>query len=139
MTTYDKKVIIASFVIVQLSFFSYVNFLAFKPKILRQLAEVKGAKTEAATNLPYPQKYTKISSDTTLKGKTVTLEVAQPAKDIQTFYNNVLSADGWKVESESDSNMTTQVKYKKSGKFVTITTASEGAEIATILSIEISN
>lgn len=131
MTFNEKKSLIISFVLIQVSFFTYVNFLAYKPKVLRQLSEVKGVQTIETDTLPYPEGYNKISYDTTSKSRVTTVEISKSTKDVQNFYKNVLLSKGWEVESESD----LVVKYKKEGKFITITTASL-SNSGTIFSIE---
>lgn len=119
------------------SIFSYILFQTYEPKVLKQLQEVRGIKSDASSFLPYPQDAREIGMSKTKNGRQITLETTKSPQEVQTFYKNVLIAKGWKVESRGVSGTFESTIYKKKNEKIVISTSKQGNSEYSFLSIDI--
>ncbi len=108
--------------------------MIYRPKVLHEIAVVKGAHTISMPNIPYPDSSIKLSSDVTSDGQQTILEVPKSPQEIMIFYNNALVSLGWTKDYQSSYT----VNYSKENERITITVTPKDA-ITSILSIEYSN
>lgn len=122
-----------------LSFYTYVLFTSYAPKVLAEVREVKGAKTGSFI-LPYPKDAVKIASNKTFNIEQTTLQVNQPIEKVQEFYKNILFLDDWEIEkiTKNDPTFITTI-FKKKKRKISINTSKQGEDNpnSTIVSIEI--
>jgi hypothetical protein len=119
--------------------FSYTNFRNYKPKILKQIEEVKGIKDENQLFLPYPRGSQKIGFNKTSEGEQVTFQTNLNLTQLREFYNSVFYEKGWEVETETveDTFMITEFKSKYS--LVTIKATLQPELDISIVTIKTSN
>ena len=131
----DIALLSAAFVVTAIS---YYNFQSFKPKILRELREVKGIKSDQSLlQIPEMQDARELGLSETAKGRQVTLEVNRTPEDVRNFYKNVLTDRGWTVEYLSDSGDFLVDKYKNGEFTATVTISKEHKPHITVVGVNI--
>lgn len=133
----NKKIFLPIGLLALITALSYVNFQVYQPKILRQIQEVKGYKTEDVLNLPYPQSSIEISVNKTKTSKQITLQTQKTADDIQRFYRNILIVKDWQIEAESTNDTFLTTKYKKDAQRITVNSSRQNSDGYTIVTIDI--
>ncbi|OGC46263.1 hypothetical protein A2V49_04645 [candidate division WWE3 bacterium RBG_19FT_COMBO_34_6] len=116
------KFTIMSFFVISLFVASYISFVGYQPKALGELREVKGFKTENADSLemPYPRYATGIAQDKSINSNKYTFQTDKSPAEIQQFYNNILSDEGWRIKREGSSDSFTTVEYRKDNILVKV-------------------
>ena len=120
---------------------TYVGFSSYKPKILAEIREVKGART-SNISIPFP-KNTKILADDvrSQRLRQITLSSTLTSIEINNFYSNVLLSKGYKVEKEGTEGIFYATKYRKNLEVIIVSTSkqklSENEQV--IVNIEIQN
>lgn len=116
---------------------SYFQFSGYRPKVLVQLAEVRGAKTdEGPITLSYPSDYKIISKDLSNGEEKTTFKTSQSPEVIQNFYNNIFIPKGWEVETQVSQGTLQSTKYKKDKDHITVTTVPQEEPKTTVVSVE---
>ena len=119
---------------------AYLNFFLYRPKVLKQVKEVRAFKTsKSIRDLPYMQGTKELGVTETLAGKQITLEVARTPEDVQSFYKNVLLEKGWEVENNIERADLIIDKYKNNDYLATITISKEKNADVTVVGINLRN
>jgi len=116
--------------------FVYIRFQDYKPKVLKQIQEIKGISIKRDV-LPYPTGSVKISETSSLTNNHITLKVPVDYKKVKSFYENILLERGWKIESEETNNTFHILKFKQKKETITIISTLEMEDSNIIVSIEI--
>lgn len=134
MSKLSKQVYLSTLFLTGLFVFSYYTFTTYKPKSLRQIAEVKSAATSDLSSLPYPKDSEKIGTDRTSSSEITTIRTSTSPQEVQDFYKTIFVSRGWEIESIGDFEDHKIYKYKNPDNTVTIQTFEE--QDTTIVSIE---
>ena len=117
---------------------TYWSFAKFVPETEAKNRGVFGAQTSNLIDLPYPNDAQVLGIDKTGNGKIENIKVIQTPVEAQTFYKNILTAEGWDVESQTIEGDSTDVKYKKGENRITITAVGQEDTNRAIVTISVS-
>jgi len=131
------KKYLAFFILATLFVFAYVRFEDYKPKILKQIQEVKGISTQG-TVVPYPTGSIEISRAENAQTTHITLKVPTEYTNIKSFYSNILFEKGWEIESEETNEIFQTLKFKRKKEVTIIVSTIEKEDGYTIVGIETS-
>ena len=121
-----KLSMLASTLLFLVAFYSYGSFSNFRPKSLIPVKEVKGVKVEdTRTKLPYPSNYEIIGNSTKEGRKQITFKTNLSAKEIQSFYRNVMISKDWEIHSTGSAEIFTTTTYRSDKKEVSVTTSAQ--------------
>ena len=123
--------------------YTYITFANFRPDAPEPKSEVKGASDETI-KLPYPQNYTIAGVTREANAEHITYSTTYTPDEVHGFYKNILTPDGWEINSTGSSGIFTTTKYYKKGKGIEVTTSqqlNQNLEITgeTIVSLLIEN
>lgn len=137
MSTKNLHVIIIP-VLIALFAVSYVSFSQYRPKVLRQLAEVKGLATEDADIkvIPTPTGSEQMGSSNSVDSEIITFKTKKTKQQVQDFYRNVFSGKTWKIESKASYNDFITIKYRNGNHVVTVNTYNTETPYNAFASIE---
>jgi hypothetical protein len=127
-------------VVAGLILLTYFNFSTYRPKILKQVSEVKGYKTQdPLLNFPYMTGSKEIGISDTNKGRQITLEVNKTPEAVRSFYKNVFLDKGWVVATSLNDKNSLVDKYKQGDYSATVIISKEDAISSTVIGINITN
>jgi len=112
-----------------------LSFQKYQPKVLKQLQEVRGIRTDQYTNIPCPIDCQKISVSSTGTNSQLTFKTKKTPQEVQKFYKNIYG-DNYRIESQSEKEGVLVVKYKNNDEIITILSTQSGGEM-TVGSVEI--
>lgn len=118
-----KKPVILTLGSILLVVFTYINFTQYKPKVIRQLPDVKAASTTTETlGFQIPRDAEKLSINKSADFNQVIFETKKKKTEVQDFYKTVYSEPKWRKINESAVNDFVTSRYKSDNATVTITT-----------------
>jgi hypothetical protein len=138
--TKKQSVFITTFIVLAgLSLASYLYFLNYQPKAIKQLSEVKGYQTTNVNklNLPYPNNAENIVVNDTEDTQQITFKSAKTKEEILKYYKNIMLSRKWIVDSEAIYSDFTIARYKQNDYLVKIIAYDEPEKTGTLTSIEI--
>jgi hypothetical protein len=119
-----------------LPIFAYTTFAGFKPQIPQEHDGLTGSRTSFFKDIPYPLDAVVIGEDSTATGQTATLETKKTSIEVQEFYESVLLAQGWKIETKDEKDKLAIYEYKKDEAKVMITSSTD--QETTVVTISLS-
>ena len=135
------KIAIGSVFISTIFVGSYWLFASYRPKALSEIREVRGYTTQNEEidvfDLPYPRYAKGLASDQTLSTKKFTFETDKSPQEIQSFYNNILLEDSWKLEKEGNIDYFYTSEYKKDNLSIIVWSFYDESAKLTFASVEI--
>jgi len=117
---------------------AYWSFVKFVPETEAKNRNVFGVQTSDLIDLPYPSDAQVLGIDKTGNGEIINIKVIQTPVEAQTFYKNILTAEGWSVESQITEDGSINVKYKKGESRITITAVGQKNSNHAIVTISVS-
>jgi len=115
---------------------SYYYFNQYHPKVLRKIAEVRGAKTKNLIDLPHPEPI-EILDSSKIKGYNhLTYRTSRLPLDIQKFYENIFDDKSWDLESINFEDNQLLMEFKSEDKKVIIQAIQENLPGNTLVSIQ---
>ncbi len=129
------KIYLPLFLTFLVSLFLYNNFQNYRPKILKQIQEVKGYKSLLSVEVPYPFDIEKISLNQTSESSQLTFKTKKSPEDVQKFYRNIFLESGWALELLTNNESFVEVKYKNEGRLVSIISSKDSD--STIVSVAV--
>jgi len=125
-------------IVLGLTIFAYFNFVSYRPKVLKQVAEINGYKTQDSMfNLPNMTGTKEIGSSNTNNGRQITLEVNKAPDDVRNFYKNVFLDKGWKLSASSNDNKSLVDEYRQGKYDATVIISKEDVISNTVIGINI--
>ena len=130
----------AIFIVIALFSVSYWNFSSYQPKALTELREVKGYKTSSQSelDLPYPRYATGVANDETSNSKKFTFKTDRSPEQIQSFYENLLLEEGWRLKKEGSIDNFYTAEYRRDDLSISVWASFEDESNLTFASVEIS-
>lgn len=115
---------------------AYLNFTQYKPKVLTEVREVKGARV-SSLNLPKPLS-AKLLSDTSISNnyQQMTIETPDTANKVKEFYDNVFLSKDWRIDKQGMEGEFYITKYRKDDESIYVSTSNQ-TEGNTLITIEI--
>jgi hypothetical protein len=125
-------------IVLGLILFTYFNFTFYRPKVLKQISEVKGYKTQdTLLNVPYMTGTKEIGLSSTKGGRQITLEVNKTPETVRSFYKNVFLDKGWVMTTSSKNDNSTVDSYKLDDYSAAVIISKEDAISRTVIGINI--
>jgi hypothetical protein len=118
--------------------FTYFNFSSYKPKVLKQVSEVKSYKTQdPLLSLPYMTGAKEIGVNDINGGRQTTLEVANTPGAVRSFYKNVFLDKGWVMATSSTDKNSLVDGYTQGNYGATVVISKADAISNTVVGINI--
>ena len=116
---------------------SYLYFSNYRPKVLQQLQEVKGAATDDANfTFVYPDGSKELGYNRNGSSMQLTYETTRTTDAIQLFYRNIFEVKGWRRKSTTVSNDIAVSSYKSNNQTFVVTTSPTEDSKKTLVSLE---
>lgn len=135
----NKNILLSSTLVGFLVIASYVNFATYKPKVMKQIPEVKGMQASDSAEdgkFPMPEGVDKVSSNGSAGAFQTTYYTNKTKDEIQEFYKNIYQSNKWELDSDGVYPDMIIKRYKKDNKIISIKTFDEDKEYKTFVSIE---
>lgn len=134
----SKLTVITLSLLLTASVGSYFFFQAYRPKVIRQVADVKGLQTVSDSGVSFPEGAEKISTSTSSNTKQSTFYSQKSKEEVQAYYKNIFLSNKWTIESEGTYSDYMIVRYHKDDKRVNVLTFDVKDGYKSFVSIETS-
>ncbi len=133
------KALVSGLLVMVLFAASYVNFVQYQPKSLKEVREVKGYSTQidSAFDLPTPRYAKSLGYDQTLNSKKFTFQTDKTPEEVYVFYDNILSVDDWELKKVGNTDDFYTAEFKKGKLFITMWATYDKDTKLTFASVEI--
>ena len=136
MAKNSKSLVLLTSVLALVFIASYINFAQYRPKVIKQVADVKGLHTESTSDLPLPEGAEQIGINRTSVSTQTTFHTNRSKSEVQTFYRNIFVSNKWEVESEGTYDDFILTRYKKENGMISVITFDADGEFKTLVSLE---
>jgi hypothetical protein len=138
--SYSKKLPIIFCAFMALLFVgSYFSFSSYKPKIIKQVQDVKNLENENISDVPIIEGAEKTSVNKSTVSTQTTFYTNKSKEEVQDYYRNIFDSNKWALESQGNYQDFVVTKYKKDDQAITITAYDNQTEYKTLVSLEIVN
>src|SRR5690349_5630228 len=134
----NKRVYISVLLITSIFLGSYISFTTYRPKVLKQVEDVKGLKVESNSEIPYPEGSEKISTSVSSGTEQITFKTTKSKQEVQDYYKNIFSGKKWELDSQGVYKDFIVSRYKHENKMVNVMTYDTQDPAKTLVSIETS-
>jgi hypothetical protein len=134
----SKFTVITLLLLLVASVGSYFFFQTYRPKVIRQVEDVKGLQTISDSGISFPEGAEKVSTSTTSGTKQSTFYSQKSKEEIQAYYKNIFLSNKWAVESQGTYSDYMITRYQKEDKQTSVLTFDVSDGYKSFVSIETS-
>jgi hypothetical protein len=137
--SHQKVIVMVAGILLVVFVVSFYSFSTFKPKIIKQVQDVKKLASENMSDVPIIEGAEKTSVNKSTDATQTTFHTNKTKEEVQDYYKNIFISNKWLLLSQGSYPDFVVAKYKKADQEITVTAYDTNDDYKTLVSLEITN